>query len=86
MRVSAAPQTPKHTSKPQPEQPAAVSLAQLFGMTPLLYACSLKDEETALLLLKLGADPHMCDFRACTPVMLCAGLNLPTTLTILLHK
>ena len=59
---------------------------QLFGMTPLLYACSLKDEETALLLLKLGADPHMCDFRACTPVMLCAGLNLPTTLTILLHK
>ena len=59
---------------------------QLFGMTPLLYSCSLKDEEGVLLLLKKGASPHMCDFRACTPIMLCSGLNLVGALTVLLNR
>ncbi len=59
---------------------------ELFGMTPLIYACSLKDEETAMLLLTKGADPHMCDFRACTPIMLCSGQNLVGILTVLLHR
>ena len=59
---------------------------QLYGMTPLLCACSLKDEEAALILLTKGADAHMCDFKACIPIMVCAGLNLEATLTVILNR
>jgi ankyrin repeat protein len=59
---------------------------QYLGMTPLLYACSGKDEALVIMLLGKGADMNMCDFACVTPVMAAAGFNMFSTLSVMLNR
>ena len=56
------------------------------GMTPLLYAASLRDEAVCVKLLSYGASPHMCDHKCVNPTMLAAANNLSHFLRVLLHR
>src|SRR3569833_2108636 len=56
--------------------PGHLDYKDLFGRTPLHYACSSGDAESVAHLLKHGADIHAVDSLGCTPLQACAQFRL----------
>jgi len=58
-----------------PRQPNSASRVRSGGATPFLLAAEKADVALMLVLLGLGADPFMPNFRNTTPLMVAAGLG-----------
>ena len=56
------------------------------GMTPLMYAEIMRDEELCVQLLSRGASQHMGDYKCVSPLMLAASNNLKSITNILISR